>query len=286
MAMNTAQNIWIATQTDDEVPLQLLRAAGAAADSCIIILPALGVSAKFYSRMAGMLATKGFDVLILEQRGHGVSRLRPSRNTDFGFREYLCQDIPAIMDWAWQHLPGSRRIVLGHSLGGHLGAMAAGLYPEQIDGVILSACASPWSKAYAPAMRLKLHLLSGLVSLSTALLGYYPGNHLGFGGREAASLMHDWQQLLRSNRYHAKGLERDLDAAVMAYPGAVLSLRYADDPFAPAAATRAVNAKFGRARLSERVIAAGPELDRADHYQWARQPTVACNAICTWLEQT
>ncbi len=266
------------------IPIYRIPASGQPRHATVLILPALGIAARFYAAFAQSLADHGLDVVIMEQRGHGASALRPSRQCDFGFREYLTTDLSTTLDWIANATPQQPCFVLGHSLGGHLATMACGLFPDRIAGLILSACASPWIPQYPPSMRGKLHVLSAAVTLSTALLGYYPGQRLGFGGREARTLMRDWQHMLRTNHYVARGLNSDLDVAVSQYTGPVLSLRYADDAFAPAAATLAVTDKLCRAHLSQACIDTSAYSRRADHYQWVREPQPAISRIVDWLD--
>ncbi len=280
--MDAAEHIQIETDDHYRLPLQLYR-ANRACEITMVILPALGIAAKFYARVARSLNAHGFDVVVMEQRGHGASPLRASRHNDFGFREWLIHDIPATLDWVWQNLSGNRRYLLGHSLGGHLGAMACGLYPDRVDGLVLSACASPWISAYPINLRIKLRILSGVVRYCAPILGYYPGSSVGFGGREARTLMHDWRHMVHHNRYFAAGLDSDIDAAVNAYAGPVLSVRYAADSFAPEAATNAVTNKFSSAQLSHMLITSDAYTRPADHYQWAREPDVISQAIASWV---
>ncbi|MGB0213322.1 MAG: alpha/beta hydrolase, partial [Algiphilus sp.] len=63
----------------------------------VLVLPALGVPARFYGRLAEQLAARGLEVAVLELRGTGESPLTPARHCDFGFRELLDEDIPAAL---------------------------------------------------------------------------------------------------------------------------------------------------------------------------------------------
>ncbi len=278
---------WIQIQTDRayQVPLKLFQTQRPQRDLSIVVLPALGVSASFYDPFAQALNEQGYNVVVVEQRGHGKSELRPSRSENFGFADILQEDIPAALDYACQHLPASRRVLIGHSLGGHLGAMACGLYPQLIDGLVLSACGSPWVRAYRGKTRLQIHLLQALVRLSGPLFGYYPGDRIGFGGREARQLMADWLHLARDNRYVATGLEQDLDIAVSQYTGPVLSLGHNDDELAPPRARQAVTDKFSQAQVSEALINRQQLGRKADHYAWVRQGQVAAAQIQQWSLQ-
>lgn len=256
--------------------------AGQADAPAILLMGALGVPAGFYTPLAERLAGAGLQVALMEHRGYGHSALRASRETDWGFAEPLDNDMPAVMAWIRERAPGVPLWLMGHSLGGHYAAMTAGLWPERVDAVIQVACASPWLGGFRGLNGLQLRLLVSIIPVSTALLGYYPGTRIGFGGREARTLMADWRDLAKTNRYSARGLSDNLDTGIADYTGPVLAIRLADDPFAPAAGVRAVTDKFRSARLEEQVITAEQLGDRADHFRWARRPGAVVEAVQRW----
>lgn len=262
------------------VPLSWYPAAAGA--PILLVLPALGVSVRFYDKLAAALAARGFSVALMEQRGQGDSALRPSRNSDWGFAEVLDRDLPAVLDWLRDHHPEAPLYLLGHSLGGHFAALTAGRLPARVDGLVLVATGSPWLNAFAGPMRKKIRLLTRLIPVCNLVLGYYPGDRIGFGGREARTLMADWRGLALTNRYRARGLDQDLDAAVAAYRGPVLAIRLADDAFAPADSVHAVTDKFRAARLIEETVNASQLGDKADHFRWARQADTVAERVRIW----
>ena len=253
------------------------------ARASVVLMAALGVGARFYQPLALALQQGGLNVALVEQRGHGDSALRPSRRCDFGFREALEQDIPAVLDDVERRAPACPLYLMGHSLGGHYAAITAGRLPTRVAGVIIAACGSPWVGGFQGRTRRQLQLLCRLIPLTSRLFGYYPGDRLGFGGREARTLMTDWLALARTNVYQARGMNEDFDAAIGRYPGPLLSLRMADDPFAPEAAMAAVSDKFRRSAVTRVVLDAAALGDRADHFRWVRRPAAVVAAVLDWL---
>lgn len=264
------------------VPLLSVQATGTAAQS-ILILPALGIGARFYKPLARRLARSGINGVIMEQRGHGYSSVRASRQSDYGFHEWLAQDIPAAVNWIRQTY-GGEVTPLGHSLGGHIAACYAGLHPQQVPQLILSACASPWALAYTGRQRLQLRILQAATVTMGALIGYYNGNLFGFGKREARRLMRDWRKMVSNNTYFAEGIDQDLDQLVGRYRGRVLSVRYSDDDLGPASGVQAVTGKFKQAELSERLISSEQLGSKANHVNWVREPEALCTLITDWIE--
>ena len=251
----------------------------------VILMAALGMGARFYQPLAQALQAAGLNVALLEQRGHGDSPWRPSHRCDWGFREPLVNEIPVALDWVKSRSSGLPVYLMGHSLGGHYSAMAAGVYGEQIDGIILAACGSPWVGGFTGTTRRKLVFLCAMIPPVSALLGYYPGDKLGFGGREARTLMQDWRALAKTNRYQANGFSDDLDCGIAQYSGPVLSLSLADDPFAPPASVDAVVDKFIAASVSNVLLDEQTLGDRADHFRWVRSPAATVELIICWHEK-
>jgi len=255
-----------------------------AAPAAILLMPALGVPARFYDPLAASLQAAGVAVLVMEQRGHGDSRPQASRQADFGYREALTHDIPAMIAFLRRQDATRPVHLMGHSLGGHYAVMTAGRLPGDIAGVIISACGSAWIGGFSGRTRRQLLLLTWLIPPLTALLGYYPGDKVGFGGREARRLMRDWLHLARRDRYVATGLDEDLEAGIPRYEGPVLALRMTDDDFAPEAAMEAVLRRLRRARVTRRVLDAATLGDRADHFRWVRSPQAVTAEVIAWLD--
>lgn len=102
-----------------------------------LVMGALGVAAPFYDKLVAELAARGWSVALMEQRGLGSSALRPSRRHNWGFRDVVEDDVPAVLDWIAKEAPRQPVYLFGHSLGGHYAAMCAGLYPQRFEGIVM-----------------------------------------------------------------------------------------------------------------------------------------------------
>ena len=250
----------------------------------LVLMAALGVPARFYLPLAETLHKHGVNVLLLEQRGHGKSALRAKRHQNYGFKETLQEDIPLAISWLEKHSPDKPLYLMGHSLGGHYAVMCSALFPNKLSGIILAACGTPWFFAFKGKTRLQLRLLCFLIPLFEKLLGYYPGDKLGFGGREASRLMRDWLALAKHNVYCAIGMDQDFEKAIPQFSGRVLSLRMANDDFAPEAAMNAVSDKLSSATIEKRVLSSHDIGDKADHFRWVKNPECAVEHIISWID--
>lgn len=275
------EEVSIATPDGYQVPLEVFAAAEPRA--MLLLLPALGVQARLYRKFASALADEGVTTMLLEQRGHGRSALQPSRDVDYGFKEWLEVDIPAALDHLQSLAPERKIFLAGHSLGGHLALMTRALYPKRSHGVILLATASPWHRGYRGGMRGLVILLTGLIPVLSGMLGYYPGTRLGFGGREARRLMADWLVMARHNRYSAAGMATDFEALLQADSCPVLSVYGDRDALAPLNAIENVTKRLPNHTVDWLQISSEQLGKQANHVAWAQQGEVAAQAVAEWL---
>jgi predicted alpha/beta hydrolase len=115
--------------------------------------------------------------------------------------------------------------------------------------------------------------------------GSLPGRRIGFGGREARSVMRDWTRTGLSGRYAGKGMPHiDLEAALGAVRVEVDAVRFADDWLVPAASLQFLLGKLrpGSARIE--IIDAARLGTRADHFAWIQRPDAVASALAGGLQ--
>ena len=83
----------------------------------VLCVPAMGVRARSYVRVAQALAASGCVAVTADLRGHGLSPVRPSRSVDFGYHEMISVDMAGLVAWARRRHPGRRLGMLVESLG-------------------------------------------------------------------------------------------------------------------------------------------------------------------------
>lgn len=264
-----------------EVPLQIM--GGADGGAGVLVLPALGTRASYYERFGAALAGQGLRVALFEPRGHGESALRPARGCDWGFREWLINDMPAAIAYLRERDPGAPLYLCGHSIGGHLSVALSALAPESFDGIALIACGSPHFELYDKKTQRQIRFLTRLMPALHLAYGYFPGDRVGFAGREARTFMRDWRVLARENRYAAEGIDQDLQPGIAAYGGPVLTVRMNEDSMASESAVAAVSEKLESARHSGHVLGAEELGGRADHYGWCKSPGAVARLVAGWV---
>ncbi|MEK9968384.1 MAG: alpha/beta fold hydrolase [Ferrovibrio sp.] len=254
-----------------------------ASGSAILIQPAMGVKAGYYTPLATALQEAGCNVAVAELRGHEESGGRaPSRSYDFGYHEMLTEDWPQAVAAAKARFPGVPFYLYGHSLGGQISSIYAAHHPEQLDGLILTAVSSVHWKLWP----LPFWPYSQAAVLAGKLLGHFPGDKFKFAGREARSVIADWGRQARTGRfYFGKPKKTDHDAALATMTLPVLAISLQGDFFAPKHAMNDIVRRFPQAAVTRHHIdpkAMG--FEGIDHFRWARKPQVVLPPVTAWLK--
>jgi predicted alpha/beta hydrolase len=157
----------------------------------VIINPATSVRCHYYFRFAAFLFREGFDVLCYDYRGIGVSRPATLRGFDAGWLDWGSLDFEAILQHVAHAHPGQPVHVVGHSIGGFLIGLAGSNH--MIGRVFTVGAQFAYWRDYAPGSRARLiakwHMAMPLLTL---LLGYFPGERLGWLEDTPKGVVRDW----------------------------------------------------------------------------------------------
>lgn len=250
----------------------------------ILWLPALGVGVGPNLRFADALRAVGIETVIHEWRGLGSSPERASRRCNWGYRELLEDDIPAALALAKASHPERDWWVGGHSLGGQLALLHAAHQPDTVAGSLLVASGQPYWRAFGGIKALGILAFMLSVPLVCMLVGHYPGQRLGFAGREAARLMRDWSRTGRRGDYRLDSLPWNVEQDLQRYTGPVRVVHMADDPLVPAGAVELLHQKSPRADWQRAELSADSfAQQRADHFGWLKEPQPVVAQVRDWL---
>lgn len=245
-------------------------------------LPAMGVPARHYLPLAEALAAAGVAVAVHEWRGIGSSNRRATRHGNWGYRELLQEDLPAALEEVHRHWPQATCWVGGHSLGGQLSALYAGLHPREFAGLVLVASGAPYWRMFRH--RWWVGTAYVLAPWLARLRGHLPGRRIGFGGNEARGVIDDWARSGRSGRYAAAGLAQDIERCLASQRQPVLALRLHDDWLGPAASLDWLLGKMPQAaRTLEVITRRDMDGHRADHFGWMKTPLPIAARVAGWI---
>lgn len=283
---------------DDEAPLEqvaveargtttALRVLDTSTDpsTALVILPAMGVPATAYETLARRLATPARSVVVTDLRGQGDSQVRVRRGIDFGYQDLVDGEVAATVEFAVDRWPDAAIALVGHSLGGQLGLLYAAAHPDQLDAVALPVAGTIHWRAYPGLFGPGVLAYTQLARLVASLSGVFPGDRLGFGGRQPATLIRDWANTAITGRWAPRGATVDYQTLLERLQLPVLSVTLAGDAFAPPAAAKALTGSVP-GELVEHVHLGADELDGAvDHISWLREPGPVAARLTEWLDR-
>lgn len=251
----------------------------------VLVLPAMGVPGTYYQRLVDSLAAHDLDVTVADFTTSGDHDAAQSRRGGHGYKVLVEQCIPDAYRKAQARSPDKSVLVVGHSLGGQLGLIAAGRYFPNTP-IVLIASGTAHFRAFSGARRGLYLVASQVIALSARLFGFWPGDRIGFGGRQSAATMSDWAFNVRTGGYRSSAASFDYDEALTHFRGSVLAIHVQDDRLAPPDATHRLLAKT----RFERVTPAAYSSSRAkshpgSHFTWVRDLPGVAPQIAEWAEQ-
>ena len=250
----------------------------------LVLMPAMGVKATFYEPLAHALVREGLNLVTADLRGHGESRIRPGRDADFGYGEMVRYDWPCIIDRTRILFPHSRKILLGHSLGGQLSTLYMSENPGEIDGLITVGAPSLYYLDWPFPGSITLLFSTQLFRLVAKVMGYFPGRRMGIGGTEAKSLVRDWARVVRKGRYDMINPSRDYEPLLRNLRVPVLAISFTDDGFAPKRAIDRLYSKMTHIDLTRwHITPQEMGCDELGHFWWVNQSDRLAGMISNWL---
>lgn len=248
----------------------------------ILILPAMGVKAKYYAPIVEKLAEADFTIITNDLRGLGTSSLRPSSKVDFGYLDMI-EDLNTVVLAIKKEFPNQKIVALGHSLGGQIAALAQAKYPKLLDGLILTAANSVYYKGWSGKQRYMNLFGYTLFPLISRIVGYFPGDKVGFGGKAGKTQLIDWAHVGRNGVYKIIGDDLDYEQALGQIKTPVLAVYIEGDWMSPKAAMAHLYGKFNStAPITNFTLTRADTGVKLNHFNWVKNGDGIVAAIQEW----
>lgn len=218
----------------------------------VIIHGATAVPHRYYRRFATFLAERGFRVLAYDYRGVGASGPTDLRSSTATMTEWAELDAPAAVARLVEERPDLPLLAVGHSFGGQV-------------ATLLECVPAPVGVAHVGAQlgALRLHPLSRrirytaslgvVVPALTAAAGYLPRS-AGLGVALPSGVAREWASWCLSPDYYLSA-HPEYAPRLASYRGAIYSLGFTDDTFAPPRTVRALLRRHPSARVVHQLVA-------------------------------
>jgi predicted alpha/beta hydrolase len=240
-----------------------------------LMVPALGVEARYYDRLGAAMAALGVGFAAVDVPGHGAHNLRAKRGVDYGYNE-IVEDVRAAAIALRQHADGEL-ILGGHSLGGQAALIAANEAP--VDRVCVVACCIPWIENWDGSVRRQTALASYAFPLLSKAFGYYPGHLVKFAGREGRQLMTEWAKVVKTGAYPG-----ELQNELLELEKPVTAVDVVGDMWAPARAVDQLKDVVPSASLTRKTIEDGPWKPGIEaHFKWATKTDYSAGFLAEFL---
>lgn len=235
----------------------------------VLVVPAMGVSQRYYAPLAAWLTEQGFAVATFDYRGTGESRRSPLREVEADLLTWAEHDIAAVLEALVARAPGVPITWLGHSLGGQLVPFVPGA--ERVAKVITVATGSGYWRENATPLRRKVWLFwFGAVPVATALYGYFPGKRLGMVGDLPRGVIRQWKAWCMNPAY-AVGVLASARARFAAVRTPITSLSFTDDEMMSDRNIESLHGFYeGAPRTMKRLTPADVGLARIGHFGFFR----------------
>ncbi len=123
-------------------------------ETVLIIASATGVRQEYYEKFAQFIAEYGISVITFDYSGIGRSLKKPIKKLDNNAADWGRNDLESIIQYVMSNYPESRKVVLGHSIGGQLVGLAKS--STKINKIILVAAQSGYWKYWKGFGRIKM----------------------------------------------------------------------------------------------------------------------------------
>lgn len=120
----------------------------------LIIASATGVKQKYYYEFAKYAESKDVTVITFDYNGIGSSLKKPIEKLKINAADWGSNDIESIIQYAIKNYPKSKKVILGHSIGGQLIGLAESC--NKLDKIILVAAQSGYWKHWKGFRRMKM----------------------------------------------------------------------------------------------------------------------------------
>lgn len=181
-------------------PISATLFEGAKDEAVLIIASATGVRQEYYAKFAWFIAAHGISVITFDYTGIGRSLRKPIKELTTNAADWGMHDLDSVIRYVVSAYPRSKKVVLGHSIGGQLIGLSKS--SVKLDKAVLVAAQSGYWKYWMGIGRLKMwfnwHILFPVV-LNT--FGYLNSKKLSGMENLPRRVANQWRNWGKNQQY-------------------------------------------------------------------------------------
>ena len=247
----------------------------------VLVLPAMAIKAKFYLPLLKAFHAAGLTAAVADLRAQGDSTPKLGEGADFGYRELLEVDLPAVTATLRARFPQAPLHLFGHSVGGQLALLYAAAEPEGVVSVTTIGTGSVYWRSFPAQRRLSILATTQWVGLVCRVRGNWPGG--GGIGPMTGGVMADWVRHARTGRYRPRGTARDYDRLLAGLALPVLAVSLDNDPLGPESTVRFLCERMPAAKLARWHVDGSSGLKHLGHASWVKDSDLVGPAVAAWM---
>ncbi|MFE9581702.1 alpha/beta fold hydrolase [Nocardia sp. NPDC006044] len=277
----TLESVTVSTPDDVTFTVRFLPATKPGAP-VVLILPAMAMKAKNYLLLAKELNAQGLSVATCDLRAHGEARPELGLHRDFGYREMLEIDLPAIVAAVRQRFPDAPIHLFGHSLGGQIALLYAAAEPDRVAGVTVIGTGTVFWWAFGPRRWFEALSQIQWIGLVARWKGHWPGGVL-IPAPMPGGVMRDWAMHSLTSYYRPKGSARHYNTLLRALAKPVLAISLSDDVLGPKSNVDFLVSRMPNAKLTQWHIDEDSPVEHRDHFTWVKDSPAIAARVATWI---
>ena len=246
----------------------------------LVLMTAIGVPLTKYTKFITALTEQGFTVVSADYPCCGENQPHISRGIDYGYQDLIDEFVPALLNSAKAMTPEHQILMLGHSIGAHIGSIYSALTDTPLIAV---ATGNIHYKNWQGLGRLNILRAAAAFEVLIRIYGYLPGYKVGFGRKEPKELMKDWCRTAWTGKFDfIKEFKSPVYKDAKANKGQGLYFNIIGDDFAPLASTQHLSELCARAKVVR--VQLDPSLKGNQHSIWIKSPDSIVDNIIANLD--
>ncbi|MCC3313883.1 alpha/beta hydrolase family protein [Nocardia africana] len=248
----------------------------------MLILPAMGMKAKHYIALAEALRAQGVSAATVDLRAHGEALPKLGEHKDFGYREMIETDLPAVVGAVERRFPGAPVHLFGHSLGGQLAVLFAAAEPDRVASVTIIGTGTVFWWAFGPRRWWEALSRIQWIGLVSRVKGHWPGGVL-IPAPMPGGVMIDWSVHSLTSYYRPRGSTRKYNTllAQMTLPVLVISL--SEDVLGPKSNVDFLASRMRSAHVTRWHIDDHSSITHRDHFLWIKDAPAVAAGVAEWI---